>query len=96
MLFGRVRVLCISVFPMIDQNCVVLNWNVRGLNNKARRKVVRDLAQDTRCTMATLQETKLADIQPEDITETLGVQFSKHFAFLPATGTRGGGSGRCG
>ena len=54
--------------------------------------MVRDLAQDTRCTMATLQETKLADIQPEDITETLGVQFSKHFAFLPATGTRGGGA----
>jgi len=69
---------------------VVLNWNVRGLNNKARRKVVRDLAQDTRCTLAALQETKLQAVTAEDIIETLGVKFSKNFVYLPAQGTRGG------
>ena len=34
---------CFTV-SMIDQNCVLLNWNVRGLNNPARRKVVKDLS----------------------------------------------------
>lgn len=28
---------------MIDQNCVILDWNIRGLNDGARKKVVRDL-----------------------------------------------------
>jgi hypothetical protein len=61
-----------------------------GLNNKARRKVVKDFAQDYRCTIATLQETKLELISAEDICETLGPRFSKQFAYLPAQGTRGG------
>ena len=68
----------------------MLNWNVRGLNNKARRKVVKDLAQDTKCTIATLQETKLEEVTAQDISETLGIKFSKNFAYLPAQGTRGG------
>jgi len=68
----------------------LLNWNVRGLNNKARRKVVKDLMQQKRCTIVTLQETKLANVTAQDITETLGTMFSTQFAFLPAQGTRGG------
>ena len=75
---------------MSEQKCLLFNWNVRGLNNKARRKVVKDLAQDYRCTIAALQETKMEVIQAADISETLGVRFSKQFAFLPAQGTRGG------
>ena len=75
---------------MSEQKCLVLNWNVRGLNNKARRKVVKDLAQDTKCTIATLQETKLEEVTAQDISETLGIKFSKNFAYLPAQGTRGG------
>jgi len=75
---------------MHEQKCLILNWNVRGLNNKARRKVVKDLVQDTKCTIVTLQETKLQSIKAADISETLGERFSKHFAYLPAQGTRGG------
>ena len=75
---------------MHEPKCLILNWNVRGLNNKARRKVVKDLVQDTKCTIVTLQETKLQSINAADISETLGERFSKHFAYLPAQGTRGG------
>jgi len=75
---------------MSEQKCLLLNWNVRGLNNKARRKVVKDLMQQKRCTIVTLQETKLANVTAQDITETLGTRFSTQFAFLPAQGTRGG------
>jgi len=75
---------------MSEQKCLLLNWNVRGLNNKVRRKVVKDLLQDKRCTIATLQETKLENVTAEDIIEILGARFRTQFAFLPAQGTRGG------
>ena len=47
------------LFPMIDQRCVLLDWNVRGLNSAARRKVVRDLVQETGASIVCLQETKM-------------------------------------
>ena len=48
------------------------------------------MANDTRCTVAALQETKLAAIQSADVSEVLGARFSNQFAFLPAQETRGG------
>jgi len=75
---------------MSEQRCQILNWNVRGLNGAARRKVVFDLARDTRCTIACLQETKLAVVQDQIVRETLGQRFASNFVFLPAEGTRGG------
>lgn len=79
-----------SCFPMSEQKCLLFNWNVRGLNNKARRKVVRDMVQDYSCTIVALQETKLDLVQAADISESLGDKFSRQFAYLPAQGTRGG------
>ncbi|PUZ66141.1 hypothetical protein GQ55_3G282800 [Panicum hallii var. hallii] len=75
---------------MTEQKCTLLNWNVRGLNNSARRKVVKDLVSDLGCTIAALQETKLAVMHAEDVMETLGTKFMKSFVYLPAQGTRGG------
>ena len=75
---------------MSEQSCQILNWNVRGLNGAARRKVVHDLAVDTGCTIACLQETKLAVIQDIVVGEILGQKFTSHYAYLPADGTRGG------
>jgi hypothetical protein len=34
---------CSLVSLMSEQKCLLFDWNVRGLNSKARRKVVRDL-----------------------------------------------------
>ena len=78
------------VVPMIDQNCVMLNWNVRGMNNPARRKVIRDLSGEKRCTIVCIQETKMQLIDQAVVTETLGNNFGTNFAVLPAAGTRGG------
>ena len=75
---------------MSEQKCIVLNWNVRGLNNRARRQVVKDMANDNACTIAALQETKLAVVNSVDVTEFLGARFSNQFAYLPANNTRGG------
>ena len=84
---------CCAVFVLVlldAQNCSILNWNVRGLNNSARRKVVSELARDTSCTIACLQETKLQQVDSAVVSETLGSDFIQNFAFLPADGTRGG------
>ena len=73
--------LCSLGYPMSEQKCLLFNWNVRGLNNKARRKVVKDLAQDYRCTIAALQETKMEVIQAADISETLGLDSASSLLF---------------
>jgi exonuclease III len=39
----------------------ILIWNVRGLNSRARRSVVRELVAQERFTLVALQETKLDD-----------------------------------
>ncbi|KAG2614093.1 hypothetical protein PVAP13_4KG377902, partial [Panicum virgatum] len=75
---------------MIDQRCILLDWNVRGLNNAARRKVVRDLVQDNCSTIVCLQETKMQTIDRAVVCESLGQRFADQFVFLPALGTRGG------
>lgn len=49
----------------------------------------RDLQiQDTGCTVVSLQETKLDLV--EVVEETLGSDFVRNFALLPAQGTQGG------
>lgn len=75
---------------MNENNCIVLNWNVRGLNAVARRQVVREMVQDHRATIVCLQETKLQLVNDNIIRETLGPQFVGAYAALSAEQTRGG------
>ena len=75
---------------MLEHVCNILNWNVRGLNNPARRKVVRDLVSETKATVIALQETKLEVVDTTIISEVLGQRFEDNFVVLPAAGTRGG------
>lgn len=73
-----------------DRNCIVFNWNVRGLNQPARRQVVRDLISAHQGTVVCLQETKLAVVDDGVIYTTLGSQFLGNYAAVPADGIRGG------
>jgi exonuclease III len=75
---------------MLEQNCVLFNWNVRGLNNTARRQVVYDAVRDCKATIVTLQETKLDFINRQLVFEILGSKFVNSFVVLPAVGTYGG------
>ncbi|TKV93540.2 hypothetical protein SEVIR_9G232787v4 [Setaria viridis] len=75
---------------MTEQRCIILNWNVRGLNSKARREVVSGLVQEHYCTIVCLQETKMEKMEESVVRETLGYQFARTFRYLPAQGTRGG------
>jgi len=74
---------------MLEHVCNILNWNVRGLNNPARRKVVRDLVSETKAIVVALQETKMEVVDTTIISEVLGQRFEDNFVVLPAAGTRG-------
>ncbi|XP_073355487.1 uncharacterized protein [Aegilops tauschii subsp. strangulata] len=71
-------------------DCNTLSWNIRGLNNPARRTVVVDFVRNHNCRLVCLQETKLDSINNAIIAETLGSRFIDNFSYLPAVGRRGG------
>jgi exonuclease III len=75
---------------ILDPHCTILNWNVRGLYNLARRQVVREIIVDNACSVVCLQETKLHSVDDAMITATLGQQFLDQYVALPAGGTSGG------
>jgi exonuclease III len=66
----------------------VCNWNLRGLNSRARRDLLRDTVRDEHASLICVQETKLAAIDDSLILQMFGPGFD--FFFLPAAGTRGG------
>jgi hypothetical protein len=66
-----------------------LIWNVRGLNQKARRDAVRCVISSTRPNIVCLQETKKEAISQRMVMSTLGADFDC-FLVLPTDGTRGG------
>jgi len=71
---------------MIKENIVV--WNVRGLNARARRNVVRELVSQEHVSLISLQETKLDGCDDRIILDMLGSSFD--YSFLPAYNNCGG------
>lgn len=70
----------------------VLCWNVRGLNQRARRDMVRETISTTLCHIACLQETKLSEID-QFMAAYLGGHRLDDYIFKLAgglSGTRGG------
>jgi exonuclease III len=79
-----------SCLPMSQHNYKILSWNVRGLNEVARRDSVQELVRDTGSTIVCLQETKLTIVDDATILRTLCPNFLNNIAVLPAIGSRGG------
>lgn len=73
----------------MDYNPEIICWNVRGLNNPAKRKAVREFIATVRVNLVCLQETKLDVIDHFMVLQCLGPSFDG-FAYLPAVETRGG------
>ena len=71
---------------MLNENCLV--WNVRGLNSRSRRNVVRELVAQENISLLSLQETKLDDCSDSLVLEICGAGFD--YFFKPATNTCGG------
>jgi exonuclease III len=75
---------------MSQDSVYLFNWNVRGLNAKAKQDSVRVCIQQYKPTIVCLQETKLSAISNQIILNTFGHQFVQQHAFLPADGTSSG------
>ena len=44
---------------LVFMNLKILSWNVRGLNDRRKRSIVKNLLRDWKCDVICLQETKL-------------------------------------
>ena len=63
-------------------------WNVRGLNGRARRSVVREFVVQEQVSVVCLQETKVVDLSVTFCNELTGTGFD--CGFLPSVGASGG------
>jgi exonuclease III len=68
----------------------VMDWNVRGANNPAKRRAMQLFFSDKQCNIVCLQETKIETMTRDLVVEMLGARFGDNFICLPATGVRGG------
>lgn len=80
------RICCLLEFMSSLPSCFV--WNVRGLNGRARRNVVREFLVQERPTLVCIQEIKLSVICNTLANETLGPAFA--YDYLPAMNVSGG------
>jgi len=76
-----------QLFSMLtNSSCFV--WNVRGLNERARRNVVKEFVLLLKPTIVCIQETKLSSICNNVAVEIVGASFD--YDFVPADGAAGG------
>lgn len=73
------------LFPMSEH---VLIWNVCGLNNRARRCIVRDILIQQHASILCLQETKVKNFSVNMLNELMGTDFN--YCCLPASSASGG------
>ncbi|KAG5549567.1 hypothetical protein RHGRI_014778 [Rhododendron griersonianum] len=66
------------------------SWNVRGLNAREKRSVLKSLLQQWKVDLVCLQETKMREISMFDIKELWGNRWVE-WIHLDAIGSSGGG-----
>jgi hypothetical protein len=71
-------------------NCCILSWNVRGLNDPAKRESVKQLILSSGATIVCLQETKIMSWNSNLLKETLGCKLATQSTYLPSLGASGG------
>ena len=75
---------------MSAKNCNIICWNVRGLNDGAKRATVRNQILSTGATLVCLQETKITAWNQTLLTETVGADMANNAVCLPSIGAFGG------
>jgi exonuclease III len=73
-----------------DNDLVILDWNVRGLNNPGRRQVLKEMVEDQQCRIICIQETKVQNMDDAFVQSCLRHRFIGSYASQPANGTCGG------
>lgn len=74
---------------MSIKNCNIICWNVRGLNDGAKRASVRNQILSSGATVVCLQETKIANWTQTLITEIVGNDLAQGMVVLPSIGASG-------
>jgi exonuclease III len=74
---------------MMDLDLNIAIWNLRGLNNPARRNSICLFLSTFKLSLVCAQESKLQSVDSTVVKQTFGPAFDC-FDFLPADGTRGG------
>ena len=67
----------------------ILSWNVRGANDRVKRKVIKALIKSQRADLVCLQETKIKDMS-RGIVHRLGVERCLGWRAMSARGAAGG------
>jgi hypothetical protein len=75
---------------MAARNCNILCWNVRGLNDGAKRVIVRNQIISSGATVVCLQETKISNWTHSLLVDTVGTDMANNVVFLPLVGVCGG------
>jgi hypothetical protein len=74
----------------MNTNCCILSWNVRGLNDPAKRESVKQMILSSGATIVCLQERKIMRWNSNLIKETLGCKLATQTVHLPSLGASGG------
>jgi hypothetical protein len=72
-----------------NRNWIILDWNVRGLNDADKQRAVRAKIEEGNCSIFSIQETKKEAIDCSFMKKIVPKCFTK-FAFLPSVGATGG------
>ena len=75
---------CKQMFSVLmsAKNCSIMCWNVRGLNDGAKRATVRNQIFSTGATMVCLQQTKIASQNHNLLVETVGPDMANNAMWL--------------
>ena len=71
-----------------SMNLIILIWNVRGANNRNKRKIIKSLIKDHRVDLVCLQETKIQEMSTT-IVRSLGVGRFLDWVALDSNGAAG-------
>ena len=74
----------------MNPKCTIFSWNVRGLNDHAKRDSVRHTILSTKASIVCLQETKISSWSNVVLKETVGAKLANQSFQLPSLGTSGG------
>ena len=71
-------------------NCTIFSWNVRGLNDPAKRASVKQTILSSGATIVCLQETKIMNWTNDLLKETVGCKLACQTVQLPSQGAFSG------
>jgi exonuclease III len=60
----------------MSTNCTILSWNIRGLNDPAKRENVKQPILSSGATIVCLQETKIINWNNNLLRETVGCKLA--------------------